>query len=394
MKKLLAMLVTSAMALSLAACGGSADTSAPAESAAPASEAAEAAETAESGTAGEGLKICIVTSSGIDDGSFNQNCYDGIMAFLENHPDCTVQDVKEPDLAKLIPTVDDLAGDYDVFVLPGFNFAACGDVVVANPDKKFIVVDSTITDSENNPIEGDNYYTMTFAEQQSAFPVGVAAALSTKTGKVAVVNGMAYPSNVNYQYGFMAGVKYAVEKFGAKAECVELPSYAGTDVMGNSVGGNYIGAFDDEATGKEVAKNLIDEGVDVMLVAAGASGNGCYAAAKEAEDVFVIGCDVDQWADGAVGDRNVILTSTLKIMDQNVEKQLNAIYDGTFEGQDAYLDASNNGVGYVTTEGHHQMSEDTLAKVAEAFAAMQEGKVEVPADATVNDLTPDDFPMG
>ena len=343
--------------------------------------------------AGKALKICIVTSSGVDDGNFNQNCYEGIQSFLETHPDSSVQDVKETDMSKLIPTVDDLVGDYDVFVLPGFNFAACGDIVTANPEKDFIVVDSTITDSEGNPIEGDNYYTMTFAEQQSAFPVGVAAALTSKTGKVAVVNGIAYPSNVNYQYGFMAGVKYANEKYGTEVECVELPSYAGTDVLGNNVGGNYIGDFADEATGKIVAQNLIDEGVDVMLVAAGASGNGCFAAIKEASDVYVIGCDVDQWADGAEGDRNIVLTSTLKLMDRNVEKQLTAIADGTFVGEDAYLDASNEGVGYVTEEGHHQMSEDTLAKVEEAFAAMQNGDVTVPADATVNEYTPDDFPM-
>ena len=369
-KKITALLLASAMALSLFA-----------------------VEAAAEETGAEGLKICIVTSTGVDDGSFNQNCYEGIQSFLETHPESSVQDVKETDMSKLIPTVEDLVGDYDVFVLPGFNFAACGDVVTANPDKKFIVVDSTINDSEGNPIEGDNYYTMTFAEQQSAFPVGVAAALTSKTGKVAVVNGIAFPSNVNYQYGFMAGVKYANEKYGTAVECVELPSYAGTDVMGNNVGGNYVGDFGDEATGKIVAQNLIDEGVDVMLVAAGASGNGCFAAAKEASDVYVIGCDVDQWADGAEGDRNIILTSTLKLMDINVDKQLTAIADGTFTGEDAYLDASNEGIGYVTEEGHHQMSDDTVEKVAEAFAAMQNGDVTVPADATVNEYTPEDFPM-
>ena len=106
MKKLLAMFVTAAMAMSLAACGGSAP--APADSTAESAE--EAGDEAEGAEAqGEGLKICIVTSSGIDDGSFNQNCYDGIQAFVQSHPDCSVQDVKEPELAKLIPTVDDLA---------------------------------------------------------------------------------------------------------------------------------------------------------------------------------------------------------------------------------------------------------------------------------------------
>ena len=98
--------------------------------------------------------------------------------------------------------------------------------------------------------------------------------------------------------------------------------------MGENVGGNYVGSFADEATGKEVGKALIDAGADVILVAAGSSGNGVFTAAKEAGNVFVIGCDVDQYDDGVNGDKNIILTSALKIMDVNVTRQLEAIYDG------------------------------------------------------------------
>jgi basic membrane protein A len=54
-------------------------------------------------------------------------------------------------------------------------------------------------------------------------------------------------------------------------------------------------------------------------VAAGSSGNGVFAAAKEAKGVFVIGCDVDQYDDGVNGSSNIILTSALKVMDINVE---------------------------------------------------------------------------
>ena len=52
---------------------------------------------------------------------------------------------------------------------------------------------------------------MTFTEQESGFLAGIAAALETKTGKVAVVNGIAYPSNTNYQFGFESGVAYATQ---------------------------------------------------------------------------------------------------------------------------------------------------------------------------------------
>lgn len=357
--------------------------------------AVEGAAEVEAVPEGKGLSISIVTSSGIDDGSFNENCYDGAKAFVDSHPDSTLRDVKEPDLSKLIDTVATLVGDYDAFVLPGYNFAGIGDIATANPDKYFLVVDSTVTDSEGNMLSNlPNVYTMTFQEEQGGFFAGVAAALTTKTNKVAVVNGIAFPSNVNYQFGFMAGVNYANAKFGTKAELVELPSFAGTaavpvEGMGENVGGNYVGSFADEATGKEVGKALIDAGADVILVAAGSSGNGVFTAAKEAGNVFVIGCDVDQYDDGVNGDKNIILTSALKIMDVNVTRQLEAIYDGKFVGMDATLGVDTDSVGYVSEAGRQQLSDETLEKLAEVYALLKDGTIVPPSN--FNGMLPDKF---
>ncbi len=357
--------------------------------------AVEGAAEVEAVPEGKGLSISIVTSSGIDDGSFNENCYDGAKAFVDSHPDSTLRDVKEPDLSKLIDTVATLVGDYDAFVLPGYNFAGIGDIATANPDKYFLVVDSTVTDSEGNMLSNlPNVYTMTFQEEQGGFFAGVAAALTTKTNKVAVVNGIAFPSNVNYQFGFMAGVNYANAKFGTKAELVELPSFAGTaavpvEGMGENVGGNYVGSFADEATGKEVGKALIDAGADVILVAAGSSGNGVFTAAKEAGNVFVIGCDVDQYDDGVNGDKNIILTSALKIMDVNVTRQLEAIYDGKFVGMDATLGVDTDSVGYVSEAGRQQLSDETLEKLAEVYPLLKDGTIVPPSN--FNGMLPDKF---
>ena len=385
MKKLFATVLALTMALSLAACGAKKE-EAPAASA-PAASAPAASAPAEEAT---GLKICIITSSGVDDGSFNQNCYKGILDFVADHPDCTVQDIKEPDYNELVPTVDRLAGDYDAFVLPGFNFTAIGDVAMNNPDKYFMVVDSTITDSQGNPVTLDNVYTMTFSEQEGGFFAGMAAAFTTQTNKVAVVNAMAYPSNVNYQFGFMSGVNYANAHYGTAAEIIELPSYAGTDVTGANVGGNYTGDFADEATGKVVGEALIAEGCDVIFTAAGASANGTWTAIKETDNVMVIGCDVDQYDSGAAGSRNIVLTSTLKVMDVNVTRQLNEIYNGTFQGQDAMLGADSDSSSYVSAEGRQQLSEEALTAMAECYELVKNGTI-VPA-ANFNGHTPTNFP--
>ena len=339
-----------------------------------------------------GLKIAIVSSpSGVDDGSFNENNYNGILAFIEAHEGATVTPVKEPtgDVAAAVQAVADIVADYDAIVCCGFQFAGIATLAQENPDVNFILVDSNPTDAEGNEVEVANIYAMTFKEQESGFCAGIAAALETQTGKVAVVNGIAFPSNVNYQYGFESGVNYANKYLGASAEIVELASYAGTDVTGANVGGNYVGNFSDEATGKVVGEALIAEGVDIIFVAAGASGYGVFTAAIEATGVKCIGCDVDQFDDGANGSENIILTSGLKVMDMNVEKQLNAINDGTFAGGNFLLGADTDSTGFVSEDGRHQMSAETVAAITEAFAKVKSGEI-VPA-ANFNGLTSDAF---
>lgn len=402
MKKLLATLLTAAMTMSLlAGCSNSSNndnkstegtkgTQAETESEAE----SESGETkAEASGDGAALKIAIVSSpSGVDDGSFNEDNYNGVLAFIAENPDSTVTPVKETtgDVSACIQTVSDIVADYDVIVCCGFQFAGIGTIAEDNPDVDFILVDSNPTDAEGNDTEVDNIYAMTFAEQESGFFAGIAAAMETKTGKVAVVNGIAYPSNVNYQYGFESGVNYANAKLGTDAEIVELPSYAGTDVTNANVGGNYVGSFADEATGKVLGNALIDEGCDIIFVAAGASGNGVFTAAKEATDVKVIGCDVDQYDDGANGDSNVILTSVLKVMSMNVEKQLNAIKDGTFKGGNVLLQADTDSTGFVSEPDRCQLSEETITALDDAYELVKDGTI-VPA-ANFNGHTPEDFP--
>lgn len=404
MKKMVCAVMTMAlMGVLLTGCGGGGGSQEPAsteaqggaaESQAPAAEGQASAEGESGGEgAGSALKIAIVSSpSGVDDGSFNEDNYNGILAFIESHPDATVTPVREEtgDTAAAVQAVQDIVADYDVIVCCGFQFAAIGAIANDNPDVKFLLVDSYPTDAEGTEIACDNVYAMQFKEQESGFFAGMAAALETKTGKVAVVNGIAYPSNVNYQYGFESGVNYANAKLGASAEIVEIASYAGTDVTNANVGGNYVGSFADEATGKVVGKALIDEGCDIIFVAAGGSGNGVFTAAKEAAGVKVIGCDVDQYDDGANGSENIMLTSGLKVMGMNVEKQLTAIADGSFTGANALLGADTDSTGFVKEDGRHQMSAETVQKLDEAYELVKNGTI-VPA-ANFNEIQPDDFP--
>ena len=374
-KKLAMLLMIALLAVVMAACGTSEK---------------EASSTEEEG---QGLKIAIVTSpSGVDDGSFNEDNYNGILNFIKNNPTATVKAVREEsgDPTASVQAVADIVADFDVIVIPGFQFAGVSSIAVENPDKLFI-----INDSEPSPVgdqtEFENIYAMNFAEQESGFFAGLAAALETKTNKVAVVNGIAYPSNVNYQFGFESGVNYANKIFGTNVELVELAGYAGTDVTGANVGGNYAGSFSDEATGKVIGNALIKEGADIIFVAAGGTGNGVFTAVKEAkEDVKVIGVDVDQFDEGVNGSENIVLTSAVKFMSMNIEKALNSVVDGSFKGGNVVLHADTDSTGFIKEEGRHQLTEDTLAKMNEAYELVKTGEI-VPA-SNFNGYTPEEFP--
>ena len=338
------------------------------------------------------IKVAIVTSpNDVHDGGFNENNYDGVLQFIESNPDSsytTIQD-KTGDPASCVKTVEDIVADYDAIVCVGFQFSGITELAEDNPDVKFLLVDTWPADSNGQEVEVENINAMKFVEQEGGFLAGIAAALSTKTKKVAVVNGIAFPTNVNYQYGFMSGVNYANKHWGTEAKIVELPSYSGTDVTGHQVGGNYIGSFVDQANGKIVGQALIREGCDVMFVAAGGAGMGVFTAAKEAQGVYIIGCDADQFNDGANGDSNVILTSSLKVMDKNDARVLRDAASGNFKGGNFLLGASADSIDYVKTPGHHQLTDDAIAKLDAALALLKAGKI-LPASFTSGTM-PDNF---
>lgn len=384
LSKIVALLTVSSLAVGLVSC-----TQAPKSSSTAASVATSTASSAASTAATGALKIAICTSpNAVDDGSFNENVYDGIVNFTNAHEGSTVTNIQEttgaPDAA--VAKVAEIVGDYDVIVGSGFQFGGINEIAKQNPDKKFIIVDAFPTDNE----EIENVYAMQFAEQESGFFAGMAAALETKSNKVAVVNGQAFPSNVNYQFGFECGVKFVNETEGKTVEVVETGSHKGTDVTGADIGGNYTGDFGDVEAGKKLGEALIAKGCDILFVAAGDSGNGVFAAAKEAKtEVKIIGCDVDQYDDGVNGDKNIMLTSALKVMDICVERTLNSVVDGTFKSGNATLTLKEDATGYVKEEGRNQLSAETITKIDAAYAMVKDGTI-IPA-SNFGGFTPDEF---
>lgn len=239
------------------------------------------------------LKIAIAAGiSGVNDDSFNQDIFNGVLAYIAKCPGSSVTPIlgdieKTENATRLVADIAEK--DYDVIVCCGYYFEGISATAQKHPDIKFILVDAFLKDDSGNEIELENVYAMQFAEQESGFFAGIAAALESKTGKVAVINGIAIPSNVNYQYGFECGVKYVNETENKNVTIIEMPAFAGTDVTGTLIGGNYIESFADETTGRVLANTLIARGCDVIFVAAGGSGKVVFEAIKYANNVKAIG---------------------------------------------------------------------------------------------------------
>jgi len=254
------------------------------------------------------LKVGMVTDAGtIDDKSFNQSAWDGVQRAgadlkLETkylRPSGTT----EADYAKEIGNLYD-AG-YKFVVCPGYKFeTAIFQAQNKYKDAKFVLIDGSPHAGDYKTVVKENTVSIFYAEHQSGFIAGVAAALQLKDGQVGFIGGMEIPPVQRFNWGFQQGVQYADKFLGAKVEI--RPE--------NVV---YQGSFDNVAAGQQLAAQMFDKGVKAIFCAAGSVGigsiNEARTRAKAGQQVWIIGVDVDQYSEGIYdANKSVILTSAMK----------------------------------------------------------------------------------
>lgn len=348
------MLVAS---LALTACGAKNDnnnnqgaspaaspTASPTEAASPA--ASPSAPTAD-------LKFAMVTDvGGVNDKSFNQSAWEGLQK-LSKDTSAEVKYLESKEATNYLTNINQFVReDYSLTWGIGFLLGdAITEAAKQNPDAKLAIIDSVV--------EAPNVSSITFAEHEGSFLVGVVAGLMTKTNKIGFVGGIDIPVIKNFDLGFEAGVK-AVNP---DAEIIK----------------NYTGAFDKPDLGKAAAATIYNDGADIIFHAAGGTGNGVFNEAKErkasGKQVWVIGVDKDQSIE--FGD-DVTLTSMLKRVDEAVYRVSKDLIDGKFTGgATTMLGLKDNGVGLPETSTKN-VPADVLAKVDEYKAKIISGEIQVP----------------
>jgi basic membrane protein A len=287
------------------------------------------------------LTVRLLTdSSGIDDKSFNAAAWRGILEFYGDTWNNTKLRGRNYDVIAIpsedmyLPILRQVTGEgHDLIVTTGFTFAGALEIAAAeNPLQHYMIID--VAD-----IELPNVLQSVYAEHEGSYLVGAAAALKAEADGIR-----------NPRFGFMGGkLDPAITKFevGFVQGILSIIPDAGVE-------DHYLDTWDAPAFAKSQAKKWYDEGLYAIYTAAGASGLGAIAQAKEYRDngknIWAIGVDSDQFEDGIYSENNsVVLTSMLKQVETSLVYALNVEKTDNFKGEVITFDIKADGVGYSAT---------------------------------------------
>lgn len=194
------------------------------------------------------------------------------------------------------------------------------------PNVKFAGIDYS-------PSEGvgdlPNLAGLRFREHEGSFLVGAIAGLVTRTKIVGFVGGMRIPLIRKFEAGYEAGVRHVCPT------CRVLSAYAGTEPK----------AFADPPLGQELAAAQYGQGADVIFHAAGKTGDGVFAAARQ-RNARAIGVDSDQFEAAPC----CVVTSMVKRVDVAVVDIIKDVIDGRFRGGLHELGLAEHGVTFVADD--------------------------------------------
>lgn len=349
MKKLIAILLTLALAVSMVACGSNTASTAT-TAVAPAGTTADAGEetTADSAKPGEGYKVALIaSSSGLGDRSFNDAAWEGFNN-AQDQLGVEIKVVEPKDVADYVSSASALAeAGYQLIFATGSDWAdTITEVSALYPDVKFVGLNVAAT--------GNNVAIARTADHQIGFLAGALAAMMTQTGTVGYIGGKENASQVRFNTAYVEGAKYVSDA---------------TNVLTA-----WAGAFNDPAKGKEYALELANQGADVIFHTAGQTGNGLFEAIQELDNVYAIGVDSNQ--DYIVEGK--VLTTAEKHLQVIAYDMIERLINGTFTAGVNLYDLSNDGVGLTDMEFTKDLiGAERLAKLDEIKAGIIDGSIKV-----------------
>ena len=260
------------------------------------------------------LKIGVITDIGkVDDRSFNQFAWEGAQqgAAAVGGEVSYLESESRKDYEKHINTYVERGAD--VIVTVGF---ALGEATTAaakdHPDIIFIGVDQDQSDEMLPNVAG-----LIIPADHSGFLAGALAGMVTESDTVAVVLGTdEIPPVVAFKEGWESGARHT----NPQVQTLSRYHPGMLDVV-----------FNDPDWGAATAREFLDQGADVIFVAAGNTGNGALVAVAEEEGAYCIGVDADQWHTLPEA-RSCLLTSALRLIGPGIAELITAVHEDEFSG--------------------------------------------------------------
>lgn len=211
--------------------------------------------------------IAVVLSGPVDDGAFNQLTYEGSKDVAdETGVECVYRENVSPD--EQLEVIRELAkSGCGTVIGQGGQFGEALAVAAEEfPDTRFIFSVGNVTYGLPNLSAATvDYY-------EAGYIGGVLAALSTKSGNVAMITGEFYENHRLMEKGFHEGVA-------AVDPAIRVESFT-------------TGDWGDADVAADVTRKVIEKGFDTLFPCLDAAGAGVARAAEEA-DVKVIGSVAD-----------------------------------------------------------------------------------------------------
>ena len=320
---------------------------------------------------GDEFQVAMVTDfSDVNDGSFNQACYEGAKEWgRENNIKFNYYKPAGISLAERVKSLR-LAIDrgYDVILCPGF---ALGDAIAIvapdHPEVKFIGLDITQDDFHGFTLT-DNVCVYNYHEEIAGYLAGYAA---VKDGyrKLGYLGGMEAAAVIRFGYGYVQGIDAAAKELEVN---VELQYVYGGQFFGDSEIHKYI-------------DNWYKSGTEVVFSCGGSIYTSVALAAKENHG-YMIGVDSDQAPiiDHDYGE-GICITSAMKGIKQTVIHKLeDYYYEQLWEQGIDYLgliSSENPEENYVQLAlDHWRMTNFTIDDYKELIKEIMDGEKTVSMD--------------
>jgi basic membrane protein A len=279
-------------------------------------------------------KACQVTDlGGVDDKGFNQTAWEGVQE-AEKSLGVEGKLLESKAETDYEPNVNSFVAEKcDIIITVGFLLGdATKKAAEANPDVKFSIVDFAY-----DPVI-PNVLGQVYATDEAAFLAGYLAAGVSKSGVIGTFGGINIPPVTIFMDGLVRGVDYYNKQKGTSVKVL------GWDPVKKE--GLFTNNFSNLDDGRAFAKNLADEGADIVVPVAGPVGQGSAALASELgpDKLKIIGVDTDQYLTDPEH-KGVFLTSILKRMDSTVVEAIKEAQDGTFKGGVIVGTLKSGGVG-------------------------------------------------